>query len=83
MLWIRVGDRDDYRPMDSLADIAEDLRESGIKEVWRYCYFGLGADGYVWHNYISAYHGSSPDDPESELSDEEIKTLNQLLSEDS
>jgi hypothetical protein len=81
-VWFRVGDADDYHNFNNLQDAAEHLEGFGIKKVWRskFCpHFGLDAEGYANYNYISAYWGNVEGDAVLDLTDDDIKELNNNL----
>jgi hypothetical protein len=70
VLWIRVGDSDDYHALDDLDAVADLLAEVGIGQVERYCLFGVCTAGFEGHNYISLYWGPDPGDGSAEASRE-------------
>ncbi len=70
VLWMRLGDSDDYHAFDGLDDVADVLAEVGIGEVDRYCLYGVSAPGFQGHNYISLYCGPDPGDGTAEASRE-------------
>ena len=68
VVWIRLGDDDDYHAFDGLDEIADLLAEVGIHEVERYGLYGVSAPGFRGHNYISLYWGPHPGDGSAEAS---------------
>lgn len=82
LVWLRVGDTDDYHKFDSICEAAEHLEGFGIKKVWRsqFCpNFGLDAEGYTSYNYISAYWGKDDGDALLNLTNDDIQELNDNL----
>lgn len=70
VIWMRLGDGDDYHAFDDLGEVADLLAECGIEEVDRYGLYGVSAPGFCGHNYISLYWGPDPEDGSAEASRE-------------
>lgn len=79
VIWLRLGDADDYHAFDGLDDVAEALAESGVETIERLCLYGVRAPGFEGNNYISLYWGPDPGDGSAEasreLTDSELMTL--------
>ena len=79
VIWLRLGDADDYQAFDDLNDVAEALVESGVETVERHCLYGVRTPGFEGNNYISLYWGPDPRDGSAEasreLTDSELMTL--------
>lgn len=79
VIWLRLGDADDYHAFDGLNDVAEALVESGVETVERHCLYGVRTPGFEGNNYISLYWGPDPRDGSAEasreLTDSELMTL--------
>ena len=79
VIWMQLGDADDYHALDGLDDVAEVLAESGVQSVERHCRFGVRAPGFEGNNYISLYWGPDPGDGSAEatreLTDSELMKL--------
>ncbi len=79
-LFCRIGDGDDYHEVAHLDEFVGRLEEMGVcYPVFRYCRFGLRAEGFRHQNYISAYYGPNFETPVNSLTDEEIAYLNDKL----
>jgi hypothetical protein len=57
VIWMRLGDADDYHSFDSLDEVADELTRIGIENIDRHCLYGVTAPGFEGHNYISLYWG--------------------------
>ena len=83
VIWMRLGDGDDYHALDDLDSIADVFAQFGIKEIEHYCLYGVTAPGFEGHNYISLYWGPDPDDGTAEasreLTDDELIELQKML----
>lgn len=85
VIWMRVGDEDDYHEFDTLEDAAQYLADCyRLERIDRYKKYGVCAEGFVGNNYISLYWGlPDPGDGSAEatreLTDEEIEEINESL----
>jgi hypothetical protein len=85
VIWMRVGDEDDYHEFDTLEDAAQHLADFyQLDRIDRYTQYGVCAQGFIGHNYISLYWGApDPGDGSAEasreLTDEEIEEINESL----
>jgi hypothetical protein len=83
VVWMRLGDGDDYHAFVDLDAVADLLAEFGIGLVERYCLYGVCAAGFEGHNYISLYWGPDPGDGSAEasreLTDDELVELQRTL----
>lgn len=85
VIWMRLGDADDYHAFDGLDDVANKLADCGVESVERHCRFGVSAPGFEGNNYISLYWGPDPGDGSAEatreLTDAELLTLAAYLAQ--
>lgn len=79
MLWGRFGDGGNYQEVGGLTELVDELRNLGIKKIWPVNQYGVAADGYTAHNYISLYFGPDFETPTRGLTDEELNYVNNLL----
>ena len=83
VLWMRLGDGDDYHAFDGLGEVADLLADFGIEKVDRYVQYGVSATGFQGHNYISLYWGPNPGNGSAEasreLTDNELIELKVML----
>lgn len=83
VIWMRLGDADDYHAHDDLDEVADVLAEVGVGEVDRHCLYGVSSSGFQGHNYISLYWGPDPSDGSAEasreLTDDELIELRRKL----
>jgi len=70
VIWMRVGDADDYHGFDHLDEVADELAVYSVLNIERYCRYGVSAPGFDGHNYISLYWGPDPGDGSAEASRE-------------
>ena len=79
VIWMRMGDADDYHAFDGLDELAKSLAEGGVETVERHCLYGVRAPDFEGNNYISLYWGPDPGDGSAEatreLTDSELMTL--------
>lgn len=59
MFWMRLGDAAEYESFDSIGDVAERLRENGVKSITAWREGGCYAPGFEGNNYISLYVGDA------------------------
>lgn len=83
VIWMRLGDSDDYHAFDDLDEVADVLAEFGVDGVERHCLYGVSAPGFHGQNYISMYWGPDPGDGSAEasreLTDDELIELQSTL----
>lgn len=79
-IWMRVGDGDDYHKFSTVEEVAQHLSDHyDITKIWRFCKFGVAADGYENMNYISLFWGDENAEPLFDLIAEEIEEINTVL----
>lgn len=79
MLWIRLGDGDDYHAFDDLSEAAEHLSEFGVRFIERRDVYGVTAEGFRGHNYISLFWGNADAQPTRGVSADELNEINAQL----
>jgi hypothetical protein len=82
VIWIRMGDADDYHKCNDIDKVVSHLREHGVRGVLRCTDMGV-TDGHTFSglNYISLYWGDYKDagKPGMELADHELREINEIL----
>jgi hypothetical protein len=78
-VWVRLGDADNYNRFDDVADAAEYMAVFGVKHVYRDQKYGVVANGFTGHNYISLFYGDGEAQPTGELLDRDVRLLNKCL----
>ena len=79
MLWVRLGDGDNYNPFDDLSDVAAYLSENGVEQVERHTRYGVRSAAFKGNNYISLYWGDNHAQPSRDVTAGEIAELNSEL----
>lgn len=81
-VWVRAGDGDDYHRFDDVNGAADYMAGLDVRFVGRHCKFGVQAEGFTGHNYISLFYGDAdaqPLDHKADLSDGDLRFLNDRL----
>jgi hypothetical protein len=76
LVWVRLGDTDNYNRFDDLAEAAEYMALFGVKHVYRCRKYGVEANGLTGLNYISLFFGDAQAQPTADLTSGEIKAIN-------
>jgi hypothetical protein len=85
VICLRAGDQDDYHEFDDLEEAAQYLADFyQLERIDRYKKYGVCAEGFAGHNYISLFWGPpEPGDGSAEatreLTDDEIEEINESL----
>lgn len=82
-IWYRLGDQDDYHCVDGVIELAEALKEVGVKDDFdhRNGRITHSDSGFYGWNYISAYWGDNSHQPEATewLSKQHVAVLREEL----
>jgi hypothetical protein len=80
-LWIRCGDGDNYNDFGiDFAAAVEYLEMLGVTAPLVRCnMYGVSANGFTGHNYLSLFFGDDDAQPEREVTDAELADLNDRL----
>ena len=74
MLCYRIGDQDDYHEAETLAEVAQALRDAGIDD-FDVVRGGVAAHGYTGNNYVSLYHSVGKFEHDHDLLAHEVSDL--------
>jgi len=80
LVWLRMGDSDDYEQFDNINDAAKSAAAFGVEaDDLRWIRGGFEAEGFKGRNYVSIYIGDDEADKIRDLTSSEKKNFERAL----